>query len=72
MALDPNFAANGYVFLYYSPAGQPEPQVNRVSRFTMDADTQRLVMNSEKVVLTVSGSVAGILFCERILVCRAN
>ncbi|MEK8107096.1 PQQ-dependent sugar dehydrogenase [Micromonospora sp. M12] len=38
MALDPNFATNGYVYLYHSPASS-STDVNRVSRFTMSGDT---------------------------------
>jgi cytochrome c len=49
MALDPNFANNGWVYLYYSPAGSQE--VNRVSRFTISGDS--LVSGSEQVLLTI-------------------
>ncbi|MFC8300801.1 ThuA domain-containing protein [Micromonospora orduensis] len=38
MALDPNFATNGYVYLYHSPASS-STDVNRVSRYTMSGDT---------------------------------
>jgi len=49
VALDPNFAANSWVYLYYSPSGSQE--VNRVSRFTISGDT--LVSSSEQVLLTI-------------------
>ncbi|GGM27622.1 MULTISPECIES: ThuA domain-containing protein [Micromonospora] len=38
LALDPNFATNGYVYLYHSPAGSAT-DVNRVSRYTLTGDT---------------------------------
>lgn len=44
---DPNFAKNGHVFVFYSPAGEKE--INRLSRFTFLNDTWD--MNSEKVIL---------------------
>ncbi|MDD9205378.1 ThuA domain-containing protein, partial [Georgenia sp. 10Sc9-8] len=46
--LDPDFSANGWVYLYYSPPGSP---TDYVSRFTMDGDT--LDVGSEEVVLEV-------------------
>ncbi|WP_049570944.1 ThuA domain-containing protein [Streptomyces sp. SBT349] len=49
IALDPGFADNGHLYLYYSPQG--EEQVDRVSRFTVQGDT--LDPGSERVVLTV-------------------
>lgn len=49
VALAPDFATSGWVFLYRSPAGEvPE---NRLSRFTLRGDT--LDLASEKVVLRV-------------------
>ncbi|MGW4115901.1 ThuA domain-containing protein [Actinosynnema sp. NPDC004786] len=50
MALDPDFAANRYIYLNYSPADSTE-QATRISRFTMNGDT--LDRSSEKVLLTV-------------------
>ncbi|MEO3773362.1 ThuA domain-containing protein [Micromonospora sp. B9E7] len=38
MALDPNFASNGYIYLYHSPASS-STDVNRVSRYTVSGDT---------------------------------
>ena len=38
LALDPNFASNGYVYLYHSPAAAAT-DINRVSRFTLTGDT---------------------------------
>ncbi|MEU7654166.1 ThuA domain-containing protein [Micromonospora taraxaci] len=38
MALDPNFATNGYIYLYHSPASS-STDVNRVSRYTVSGDT---------------------------------
>ncbi|MDT0265330.1 ThuA domain-containing protein [Streptomyces sp. DSM 44915] len=49
IALDPDFADNGWLYLYYSPAG--DEQVDRVSRFTLSGDT--LDLGSEQVVLDV-------------------
>ena len=48
VALDPNFATNNWVYLYYSPAGTQE--INRVSRFTVNGDS--LVSGSEQVLLS--------------------
>ena len=49
ITLDPDFAANGWAYLYYSPAGA-EP-VQRVSRFTVVGDV--LDVSTEAVLLTV-------------------
>jgi cytochrome c len=49
MALDPDFAKNNWIYLYYSPAG--ENSEDRISRFTMNGDT--LDLASEKIVLRV-------------------
>ena len=48
IALDPNFATDHWVFLYYSPSAT---SVDRLSRFTVNGDT--LDLTSEKVVLDV-------------------
>ncbi|WP_345023595.1 PQQ-dependent sugar dehydrogenase [Streptomyces sedi] len=50
IALDPDFTDNGWLYLYYSPAGSE--QVDRVSRFTVD-EGDTLDMESEQVLLTV-------------------
>jgi cytochrome c len=44
---DPNFEKNGYVFAFYSPAGDKE--VNRLSRFKFSND--KWDMDSEKIIL---------------------
>ena len=49
LAADPGFARNGWVYMYYSPAG-PAPK-NVLSRFTMRGD--KLDLPSEKVMLEV-------------------
>jgi len=49
LALDPDFATNNRLYLYYSPDGTEE--VQRLSRFTMDGNT--LDPASEKVLLEV-------------------
>jgi glucose/arabinose dehydrogenase len=59
VAVDPNFASNGYVYLYYTfkkhgecPDHQPENRrnpVNRVSRFVMSGNT--VTPASEKVLI---------------------
>ena len=46
---DPSFAANGYIYLYYSHSTSGSC-FNRVSRFTLDA-TDHVVSGSEKVLL---------------------
>ncbi|WP_329172009.1 PQQ-dependent sugar dehydrogenase [Streptomyces sp. NBC_01477] len=48
MALDPAFATNHWIYVYYSPAAT---SVDRLSRFTVNGST--LDMTSEKVVLDV-------------------
>ncbi|MCD2443240.1 ThuA domain-containing protein [Agromyces sp. SYSU K20354] len=56
LALDPDFASNGWVYVYYSPTG--DEHVNRLSRFTMDGNTMQL--DTEKVMLEVPATrVAG-------------
>ncbi|MFE2045972.1 ThuA domain-containing protein [Streptomyces sp. NPDC059477] len=50
IALDPDFDRNGWVYLYYSPAGTES--VDRVSRFKVKAD-DTLDLASEKVLLKV-------------------
>ncbi|MDI1466306.1 ThuA domain-containing protein [Catellatospora sp. KI3] len=50
MRLDPSFAANGWIYLYYSPTtGGPR---NQVSRFTVSGDT--IDPATEKVLLQVT------------------
>ncbi|WLS43611.1 ThuA domain-containing protein [Micromonospora profundi] len=50
MALDPNFASNGYVYLYHSPASS-STDVNRVSRYTLTGDT--LNLSSEARIIDI-------------------
>ena len=59
IALDPQFSANGLVYLYYTrpSAGAPGGCVNRVSRFVMTGDT--ISAASEVVLLDNIGSPAG-------------
>jgi cytochrome c len=49
LAIDPDYATNHWIYLFYSPVGT-EP-MQRLSRFTFIADT--LDRSSEKIVLTV-------------------
>jgi cytochrome c len=49
LAADPNFARNGWVYMYYSPAG-PEAK-NVLARFTMRGDSIDLA--SKKIVLEI-------------------
>ncbi|MCY7379855.1 MAG: ThuA domain-containing protein, partial [Gemmatimonadaceae bacterium] len=49
LAADPNFASNGWVYMYFSPAG-PEPR-NVLARFQMRGDS--LDVGSQKVLLEV-------------------
>ncbi len=46
LTIDPDFASNHFVYLFYSPA---DTSVNRLSRFEFDGDSLR--MGSEKTVL---------------------
>ncbi|WP_291416806.1 ThuA domain-containing protein [Actinophytocola sp.] len=50
MALDPDFATNNWIYLYYSPTGTEN--VDRLSRFTVNPDST-LDLASEKAVLSV-------------------
>ncbi|GAA2111408.1 hypothetical protein GCM10009802_09040 [Streptomyces synnematoformans] len=50
LALDPDFAANGRVYLNYSPAGSAE-DVNRVSAFSLEGTT--LDLSSEQKVIDI-------------------
>ncbi|MFJ5620651.1 ThuA domain-containing protein [Micromonospora sp. NPDC093243] len=56
IALDPHFADNGHLYLYYSPASSddtnPDNFVNRLSRLTVGAGSQ-IDRASEKVLLEV-------------------
>src|SRR3954469_24566906 len=49
LAADPNFAKNGWVYMYYSPAG-PDPK-NVLARYHMTGDA--LDLSSKKVVLEI-------------------
>ena len=49
LAADPNFASNGWVYMYYSPAG-PEAK-NVLARFTMRGDS--LDLTSKKIILEI-------------------
>ncbi|MEV0564832.1 ThuA domain-containing protein [Dactylosporangium sp. NPDC050588] len=50
LALDPNFATNGYVYLYHSPASSTT-DINRVSRYTLSGDT--LNMSSGVTIIDI-------------------
>lgn len=57
LALDPEFATNQWLYVYYSPADTPAPDgFNRLSRFTMDGNTMDL--STEKVMLEVPATRA--------------
>ncbi|MGV3639005.1 MAG: PQQ-dependent sugar dehydrogenase, partial [Adhaeribacter sp.] len=49
LALDPDFATNRFIYLYYSPVGGPPRQ--RVSRFELQPAS--LDLNSEKILLEI-------------------
>src|SRR6266446_3685852 len=49
LAADPNFAANGWVYMYYSPAGPTAKNV--LARFTLTGDS--LDLTSQKVLLEI-------------------
>ena len=57
VTLDPNFASNGFVYVYYTAGGST---ANRVSRFTADGD--RALAGSERVLfqLDATGGEASI------------
>ena len=56
VALDPNFASNHYVYLYYTA---PTPTIHsRLSRFTADGDVA--MAGSERVILELDTQTAGI------------
>ena len=61
IALDPQFAANGYVYLYYTAtAGSKDPPpspANRISRFTMTGQT--IDPSTESILLDGIPSVSG-------------
>ena len=63
IALDPAFAANGRIFLFYAPKGTPV--INRVSRFTLEggeldpaSEVVLLEIPTEKGCCHVAGSLA--------------
>ncbi|MFG7941784.1 ThuA domain-containing protein [Streptomyces cacaoi] len=53
--LDPDFARNGWVYLHWTPHSTIDRDAHmaerRVSRFTLDPETDKLAMDSEKVLL---------------------
>ncbi|PHK21011.1 hypothetical protein VF12_38655, partial [Nostoc linckia z15] len=49
VVLDPDFATNHYVYLYYTAFGNPYPLRNRVTRFTANGDVA--LANSETIIL---------------------
>ncbi len=54
ICFDPNFAANGYVYIYYTiaPVNNSQPTHNRLSRFTADpAHPDRALAGSETHIL---------------------
>ncbi|RDV16972.1 PKD domain-containing protein [Pontibacter diazotrophicus] len=52
VTLDPNFAENNFIYLYYSPPKAEEPYLFNLSRFKVSADNT-LDLASEKVLLQV-------------------
>ena len=48
IALDPGFASNRHLYLFYSA---PTPEEQHISRFTLDATTGNIDMASERVLL---------------------
>ena len=57
VAVDPNFSSNGYVYVYYTPAGST---ANRVSRFTASGDVAAAGSERELFRLDATGSEAQI------------
>lgn len=52
VTLDPNFSANNYLYVYYSPPTDQEPIFFNLSRFTVKPDNT-LDVSSEKILLRV-------------------
>jgi cytochrome c len=52
VTLDPDFAANQYIYLYYSPPADQEPIIFNLSRFKLKPDNT-LDLDSEKILLKV-------------------
>jgi cytochrome c len=52
VTLDPNFATNNFIYLYYSPPTDKEPIIFNLSRFKVNADNS-LNLASEKILLQV-------------------
>ncbi|EIE98280.1 ThuA domain-containing protein [Saccharomonospora glauca] len=52
LTFDPNFAENGWIYLYYSPPGDEE--INRVSRFTVEGNT--ISPDSEVQIIDIPAS----------------
>ncbi|HEX8529003.1 MAG TPA: PQQ-dependent sugar dehydrogenase, partial [Cytophagales bacterium] len=58
LIFDPNFAANGYVYVYYTvPRTDAAPAHNRVSRFTASGDVA--AAGSERILLELDALQAG-------------
>jgi glucose/arabinose dehydrogenase/PKD repeat protein len=55
IALAPDFAGNRHVFVYYSPAGGPN--VNRLSRFTVDANWTISSLSEVEIIEVPAGRV---------------
>jgi len=51
IALDPQFEATGWLYLYYAPRG--EAPINRLSRFTLDRSLNELIGASESILLEI-------------------
>lgn len=49
LELDPNFESNGYIYVHYT-ANSPSPH-NRVSRLTVDPNTENTILANSEVVL---------------------
>jgi cytochrome c len=55
LTIDPNFAKNQHIYVYYTPAGQTEEPINfQLSRFTVNANNT-LDLKSEKNPVEGSG-----------------
>ena len=58
ITFDPEFEANGYVYVYYTAGGTPDPIHARVSRFTTNnADPNTADPESETIIIEPEGSV---------------
>ena len=67
IALDPDFDDNQHLYLFYSPN---DAQENRVSRFTLNDDTE-LIEDSESILLRIPSTISVVTPAVRLSLVRA-